>query len=99
MDAAKNPNGGFDENPYRKDINTYEQKEGPVARTIEQQTAKLPSDVWLWAAIASMVTSLGLQIAGEKKVSNFIGQWAPTLLIFGVYNKLVKVAGSDRFSR
>ncbi len=84
MDAVNNPS------------NPYQQKEGPVARTIEQQTSKLPSDVWLWAAIASMVTSLGLQIAGEKRVSNFIGQWAPTLLIFGVYNKIVKVAGSDR---
>ncbi len=84
MDASNNPS------------NAYQQKEGPVARTIEQQTSKLPSDVWLWAAIASMVTSLGLQIAGEKKVSNFIAQWAPTLLIFGVYNKIVKVAGSDR---
>ena len=46
-----------------------------------------------------MVTSLGLQIAGEKKVSNFIGQWAPTLLILGLYNKIVKVAGSDRVNR
>jgi len=79
--------------------NAVDQTEGPIARTIEQQTAKLPSDVWLWAAIASMVTSLGLQIAGEKKVSNFIGQWAPTLLIFGLYNKIVKVAGSDRLTR
>lgn len=77
----------------------YEQKEGPIARTIEKQTARLPSDVWLWAAVVSMATSLGLQIAGEKKVSNFIGQWAPTLLIFGLYNKIVKVAGSDRVSQ
>ncbi len=29
-------------------------------------------------------------------VSNFIGQWAPTLLVLGLYNKLVKVAGHDR---
>ena len=27
--------------------------EGVVARTIEQQTAKIPSDVFLWAAGAS----------------------------------------------
>jgi hypothetical protein len=77
----------------------YEQAEGPLARVIEKQTAKLPSDVFLWAALASMVTSLGLQIAGEKKVSNFIGQWAPTILILGLYNKIVKVAGSDRVTR
>ena len=78
-----------------------EQKEGPVARTLEAQTSKLPSDVWLWASGASMLASLALQLSGNKKtkaVSNFIGQWAPTLLILGLYNKLVKVAGHDRAS-
>ena len=34
------------------------QKEGPVARTIEQQTAKLPSDTFLWAAMGSIGLSL-----------------------------------------
>ncbi len=80
----------------------FEQREGPVARAIESKTSKLPSDVWLWASVASMLVSLGLQLSGQKKtkqVSNFIGQWAPTLLIFGLYNKIVKVAGSDRVSR
>ncbi len=90
MDTAK-----INQSP-RDEEKAYQQAEGPVARTIEEQTARIPSDVWLWAAVASMVTSLGLQIAGEKKVSNFIAQWAPTLLIFGLYNKIVKVAGSDR---
>ncbi|HEX4441175.1 MAG TPA: hypothetical protein VH854_13950 [Thermoanaerobaculia bacterium] len=78
-----------------------EHKEGPVARTLEAQTSKLPSDVWLWASGASMLVSLALQLSGNKKtkaVSNFIGQWAPTLLILGLYNKLVKVAGHDRAS-
>jgi hypothetical protein len=28
--------------------------EGPVATAIEEQTAKLPSDLFLWAAIGSM---------------------------------------------
>jgi hypothetical protein len=81
--------------------NADEQREGPVARTLEAQTSKLPSDIWLWASIASMVASLGLQLSGNKKtkaVSNFIGQWAPTLLILGLYNKVVKVAGHDRAS-
>jgi hypothetical protein len=32
---------------------------------------------------------------GKKEQSNFVGQWAPTLLILGLYNKIVKVAGSD----
>src|SRR3954453_6194617 len=69
--------------------------EGQVARTIEQQTAKLPSDTFLWAAVASMVTSATFQLMGKRHVSVFIGQWAPTFLIFGLYNKLVKQHGSD----
>jgi hypothetical protein len=75
--------------------------EGPVARAIESKTSRLPSDVWLWASLASMAVSLGLQLSASRKtkhVSNFIGQWAPTLLILGLYNKLVKVAGHDRRS-
>jgi hypothetical protein len=77
-------------------------KEGPVARTLESATSRLPSDFWLWASVGSMMVSLGLQLSGNRKtkdVSNFIGQWAPTLLILGVYNKIVKVAGHDRSSR
>ena len=70
--------------------------EGTVAKTIETQTAKLPSDVFLWMAVASMAASATLQIAGNKPVSLFVGQWAPTFLIFGLYNKLVKQLGSDR---
>ena len=69
--------------------------EGKVARTIENQTAKLPSDTFLWAAAASIATSATLQAMGNKHASVFVGQWAPTLLILGLYNKLVKQLGSD----
>ena len=70
-------------------------REGPVARTIEQQTAKLPSDTFLWAALGSIGVSLLLNLANKKEQSNFVGQWAPTFLILGLYNKLVKLEGSD----
>jgi hypothetical protein len=70
--------------------------EGTVAKAIESQTAKLPSDTFLWAAVGCMATSATLQVMGQKHVSLFVGQWAPTLLIMGLYNKLVKQLGSDR---
>lgn len=70
--------------------------EGAIAKTIEDQTAKLPSDTFLWLALGSMALSLGFQAAGQKDKSIFVGQWVPTFLIFGVYNKIVKVAGSDQ---
>ena len=75
-----------------------EHSEGRIARTIEQQTAKLPSDTFLWAAVGAMAVSAGLQLSGNRQVSNFVGQWAPTLLILGLYNKLVKQLGSDRLA-
>ena len=73
----------------------FDHTEGQVARTIENQTAKLPSDTFLWAAAASIATSATLQAIGNKHASVFVGQWAPTLLILGLYNKLVKQLGSD----
>ena len=69
--------------------------EGTVAKTIEEQTAKLPSDLFLWAAVGSIVTSASLHIMGNRNTSVFVGQWAPTFLILGLYNKLVKQLGSD----
>jgi len=72
--------------------------EGSVAKGIEKQTAKIPSDVFLWAAVGSMAASLTLKIAGRKHDALFVGQWAAPFLLFGLYNKLVKVAGHDRDS-
>lgn len=75
---------------------TQSHAEGRVAKTIEQQTAKLPSDTFLWLAVGSMSVSATLQLMGNKNAALFVGQWAPTLLILGLYNKMVKQLGSDR---
>ncbi len=72
-----------------------EHKEGKVATAIEEQTAKLPSDIFLWAALGSMALSLTMQATGKKHTSLFIGQWAAPFLLLGVYNKLVKLQGHD----
>ena len=72
-----------------------EHKEGPVAKAIEKQTAKIPSDVFLWTAIGFMAVSLTLQLIGRRKESLFIGQWPAPLLIMGLYNKVVKLEGHD----
>lgn len=87
-------------------------KEGRVARAIERRTARLPSDLFLWAAGASIVGSLALEVVFQSKpstrllkgyrsghLSTFVGQWAPTFLLLGIYKKLVKVSGSDRTGR
>ena len=67
-----------------------EHTEGQIAKSIESQTAKLPSDTFLWAAITAIGASATLQIMGKQSASVFVGQWAPTLLTLGLHNKLVK---------
>ena len=73
-----------------------EHTEGKVAKAIETQTAKIPSDIFLWAAIGSMAVSLTLQLTRSKHRSLFVGQWAAPFLLLGVYNKLVKLEGHDK---
>ncbi len=69
--------------------------EGKMTKAIESQTARLPSDTFLWAAGASIAGSLLLKMLHREGDSNFVGQWVPTLLILGLYNKLVKQLGHD----
>lgn len=76
-------------------VDTEQHNEGRIAKAIEQQTVKLPSDLFLWAAGGSILGSLAFQLAGDEKKAAFVGQWAPTFLILGLYNKLVKLHGSE----
>ncbi len=72
-----------------------EHREGSVARAIEAQTAKLPSDLFLWLAGVSILGSLTLKVLGRDKDALFVGQWPAPFMLLGIYNKLVKLLGSD----
>jgi hypothetical protein len=77
-------------------LNKSHREEGELTKRIEEQTAKIPSVGYLGLAVGSMALSLGLALfAPRKEFANFVGLWAPTILIMGLYNKLVKVEGSD----
>ncbi|MFL6375684.1 MAG: hypothetical protein ACJ73D_13535 [Pyrinomonadaceae bacterium] len=73
-----------------------ERTEGTVASMIESQTSKLPSDTFLWAAVGAMGVSAACQLFGAKDKSHFFGQWVAPMLLFGVYNKMVKQHGHDQ---
>ncbi len=72
-----------------------EHTEGRMAKALEQQTAKLPSDLFLWLSGASIAGAVIMKLMNRDSDAQFVGQWAPTLLILGVYNKLVKQMGHD----
>lgn len=73
--------------------------EGRMTRSVENQVAKLPSDVWLGAALSSIGLALYFKLNGRRDDSLFVGQWAAPFLLIGVYMKLVKIGGSDRVQR
>ncbi len=70
-----------------------EHREGSFTRTLEQQAAKVESGVFLAAALGSLAASVLLELTGRERAARFVGMWPPTLLIMGVYNKLVKTLG------
>jgi hypothetical protein len=71
-------------------------REGAFTRRLERQTSKIPSGGYLSLAIGSMLISAGIALFAEKKeYASFVGLWAPSLLMIGVYNKLFKLNGSD----
>jgi hypothetical protein len=75
------------------------QSEDQFTKSVEEYTASIPSSAYLGVAIGAMGLSLLCQLTGQGKWGNFIAQWVPTLLIIGLYNKLVKLEGHDSADR
>lgn len=71
------------------------EREGRTTKAIESYTGEVPSGTFLTVALGAIGISLLLMLAGRRDMANFVGQWAPTILIMGLYNKLVKVQGSE----
>lgn len=75
--------------------------EGKTTEIIERRTGSVPSGAYLSLAIGSMIASAAImlsarrstfgRVSGRADLANFVGQWAPSLLVIGVYNKLVKI--------
>jgi hypothetical protein len=65
---------------------------------LESQSTNIPTSAFLGAAIASIIGSLSLKLAGKDQQALFVGQWAAPFLLLGIYNKMVKQHGSDATS-
>lgn len=72
-----------------------EAQEDQITAAIEKCTSKVPSSAYLAMALGSMAISLGFKAAKKSHEALFIGQWAAPFLLLGIYNKLVKLHGSD----
>ncbi len=70
-----------------------EHSEDSFTRLLEQQTAKVPSHVFLFSSFCAMAASLGLGLIGRGRAGRFGGLWVTPLLAMGVDDKLVKTLG------
>ena len=70
---------------------SFKKQEGKVTKRIEEQTSRVPSLTYMGLAVGSMIASAVCMASGKKQLAHFIGQWVPSLLIIGLYNKIVKV--------
>ena len=78
-------------------VGTQEQHEGRLTKAIEKQTAKIPSTVYLGLAAGSVLISAALAMSERRRgLANFVGLWVPSILLLGVYNKIVKTQGLDQ---
>ena len=75
-------------------VRRAEHRESSLTRLIEQQTAKVPSHLFLTASLLSMAASAALEVHGRERTGRFVGSWVAPLLLMGVYNKMVKTFGT-----
>ena len=64
--------------------------EGRVTSEIEKRAANIPSITSLALAGAAVLGSVSLYVMERREMASFVGMWVPSLLILGLYNKLVK---------
>ena len=62
-----------------------------LGASIEHQITQVPAETFLWGAFCSIGLSLTLRVFNQKNGALFVGQWAPTLLLLGVYSKLAQL--------
>ena len=72
-----------------------EHTEGQIAKSIESQTAKLPSDTFLWAAADGHRRIRNAPDHGKAERQRVRGPVGADAAHSGLYNKLVKQHGSD----
>lgn len=71
------------------DVKIVGRKSSEVQDQYFRVTDKVPGEVWYWAALSSIITSAVLFLADKRTWSIFVGQWAPTFLLFGLFHKLL----------
>ena len=66
-----------------------------ASHLIEDATTSVPSDTFMWLAGGSIAAALTLKLMGRDRDALFVGQWAPTFVALGIYNKVARSVFRD----
>ena len=66
-----------------------------ASHLIEDATTSVPSDTFMWLAGGSIAAALTLKLMGRDRDALFVGQWAPTFVALGIYNKVARSIFND----
>lgn len=96
--AASFPRTGTGTQPRDSQYQNKDRYQGEQGDSLMNKATKIPADTFLWAALSVVGTSLVLRAARKHQASTFLGQWVSPLLMFGVYNGLKRLTGTNRYS-
>ena len=67
-----------------------------IVQAIEERTARIPAISFMGLAVGSMVLSAALEVFSKRKeYGKFVGLWAPSFLMMGIYNKLLHLESPE----
>lgn len=65
-------------------------------RAIEHTAGSIPSSTFLVLAGGAIAGSITLKAMGRSEAASFVGDWVPTILMLGLYNKIAKLFRGNR---
>ena len=69
----------------------FKMNKNEMIKVMETKTAQVPSHIYLGLAAGAIALSAGMFVLSRRKdIANFVGLWAPSLLLLGLYNKSMK---------
>ena len=66
------------------------QQADEAQRTFFRVTDNVPEEAWYWLALGSIGVSAWLKLTKKDDWALFVGQWPPTVLLFGLYHRLLR---------
>jgi hypothetical protein len=79
-----------------KDRSDENHRTHKAMRAIEHTAASIPSSAFFMLAGGAVVGSIALKAMGRSDAARFAGEWVPTILMFGLYNKIAKLFHGGR---